>query len=117
MNVSTTGTVNRCAHELASAGGGAGAVAYGDGDVNCVGVDDSVQVPALLAHDVADLVDVHAWVAGRERDDGGRRISEHVELAIQLTLDPPRDLTCGADDGATRLEVSPARRSRLGGAT
>lgn len=77
---------------------------YSEGDVYGLGVADGVQVPAALAHPVADLVRVHFRVLGRERDDRRGWVPEDVEL-WQLRLDPTRDVPRRAYDGPARFQV------------
>lgn len=71
---------------------------YSHCDVNRVRVHNPIQVPALLRHLVAHLVNIYPGVPRRERNDRGRWVSEHIDFAVQLRLDPLGDLSRGTDD-------------------
>lgn len=65
--------------------------AYRDSDVHRGRVGDGVQVPATLAHLVADLEHIQRRAfRGRERDDGRGRVPEHAQLR-DFSADPVRN--------------------------
>lgn len=74
--------------------------------MNGVGSDDTVKVPALLPHNVSDLMDVAFRVSRTERNNRRRWVAQHVELSVKFSPDTSCNRLGSVDDLAAGLQVA-----------